>query len=143
MQNEKNKFVVGLTLLIVTVLFGIACNKQSLAKKNMPEQETPKTEHAVLVYIKFSDDEFGQPEEREALYRLEDKLEPLVNSSGAGEFDGHEFGGGYGTLYMYGANADKLFDVVVQAIRDSKPQRGSYVIKRYGNVGAKEERINL
>jgi hypothetical protein len=44
---------------------------------------------------------------------------------------------------MYGANADKLFDVVVQAIRDSKPQRGSYVIKRYGNVGAKEERINL
>jgi hypothetical protein len=136
--------VVGLTLLIVTVLFGIACNKQSLAKKNMSEQqETPKTEHAVLVYIKFSDDEFGQPEERESLYGLEDKIEPLVNSSGAGEFDGHEFGGGYGTLYMYGTNADKLSEVVIQAIRDSKPQKGSYVIKRYGNVGAKEERINL
>jgi hypothetical protein len=69
--------VVGLTLLIIIVLFGIACNKQSLAKKKMPEQqETLKTEHAVLVYIKFSDDEFGQPEEREALYRLEDKLLP-------------------------------------------------------------------
>ena len=143
MQNKKYKITFVLTLLIVTAFFNVACNKQLPAKKNMPEQEQPKIEHAVIVYLKSSDDEFGEHTEREALYALEDKLEPLVNSSGAGEFDGHEFGGGFGTLYMYGTNADRLFDVVIQAIRDTKPQKGSYVIKRYGDVGAKEERIEL
>lgn len=129
-------------LLIVTVLVNIACNNQSITLENKLEKN-PKLTQVVLVYIKLSDDGFGQPEEREDLYRLEDKLEPLINFNSVGKIDGHEFGGGYGVIYIYGENADKLFELVIQTIRDFKPKQGSFIIKRYGNIEAKEERINL
>jgi hypothetical protein len=107
----------------------------------MSQKQNP--EQALLVYLKLSDDKFGDFEEREAIFRLEDEVEPKVLSSGAGEYDGHEFGGGFGTLYMYGLDADKLFDVVIESIRNHPPRAGSYIVKRYGDVGAREERVNL
>lgn len=143
MKERNNKFAISLILLIVPVLLNIACNNQSITLENRLKQKNPKLTQVVIVYIKLSDDGFGQPEEREDLYRLEDKLEPLLNSSSIGKIDGHEFGGGYGVIYIYGENADKLFDVVIQTIRDFKPKQGSFIIKRYGNIEAKEERINL
>ena len=105
--------------------------------------QNQNSEQALLVYLKLSDDEFGDFEEREALFRLEDEIEPKVLSSGAGEHDGHEFGGGFGTLYMYGPDADKLFDVVIGSVRNHPARDGSYIVKRYGDVGAREERVNL
>src|SRR4028119_1034301 len=93
-------------------------------------------EQALLVYLKLSNDEFGDFGEREAIFRLEDEVEPKVLSSGAGEYDGHEFGGGFGALYIYGPEADKLFDVVIESVMDRPPRAGSYIVKRYGDVGA-------
>jgi hypothetical protein len=105
--------------------------------------QTQTSEQAVLVYLKLSDDEFGDFDERESVFRLEDEVEPIVSSSGIGEYDGHEFGGGFGTLYIYGSDADRLFEFIIKSIRNHQPRVGSYIIKRYGDVGAREERINL
>jgi hypothetical protein len=44
---------------------------------------------------------------------------------------------------MYGPDANKLFDVVIETIKQFKPLKGSYVIKRYGKPEEKEEKVVL
>ena len=109
----------------------------------MSDPKNPKTEQAVLLYLKLSDDNFGESEEREAVFKLEDELEKKIAAASVGELDGHEFGEGFATFYMYGPDADKLFDAVIDTIRKVKLRTGSYIIKRYGEPGAREERVSL
>ncbi len=91
--------------------------------------------------MKLSDDGFGEYEEREAIFDLEERVEGVVQTAGAGEYDGHEFGGGWGKLYLYGPDARRLADVVLPVIRDSVPREGSYLVRRFGGPGAREERV--
>ena len=100
-------------------------------------------EQALLVYLKLSDDEFGDFDEREAIFALEDRLIQAIASTSAGEYDGHEFGEGFGILYMYGANADQLFNAVISTLREYSSRSGSYILKRYGGPGTNEEQIDL
>lgn len=109
----------------------------------MPRTDGTDAEHAVLVYLKLSNDEFGEFEERESVFRLEDEIEPRFQSGAVGEYDGHEFGQGFATLYMYGPDADALFEVIAEILKRHDSRPGSYAIKRYGDVGAREERITL
>jgi hypothetical protein len=48
--------------------------------------------HLVLITLPLQEDEIGTSGERDAIYELEDTLRDLVESSGAGEADGYEFG---------------------------------------------------
>jgi hypothetical protein len=109
----------------------------------MSDPIKPQTEQAVLLYFKLSDERFGESEEREAVFRLEDELEEKIAAAKVGELDGHEFGEGFATFYMYGPDADKLSDAIIDTIRKHKPRAGSYIIKRYGEQGAREERASL
>ncbi|HEX2060547.1 MAG TPA: hypothetical protein VHK90_07390 [Thermoanaerobaculia bacterium] len=104
---------------------------------------TTNTEEAVLVFLKLSDDGFGEYEEREAIFDLEEKVEAAVKETGVGEYDGHEFGNGWGKLYVYGADARRLADIVLPIIRASAPRSGSYLVQRFGAPGAPEERVEL
>jgi len=70
-------------------------------------------------------------------------LDQMIRSSGAGEFDGDEFGEGACTLFMYGPDADLLFRAVEPALRSSPLVRGGRAIKRYGPPGSREESIAL
>ena len=101
------------------------------------------TEEAVLIFLKLSDDGFGEYEEREAIFDLEEKVEAAVKENNAGEYDGHEFGDGWGKLYVYGADARRLADIVLPVVRESAPRSGSYVVRRFGAPGAREERVEL
>ena len=83
-------------------------------------------EQAVLVYLKLSDDEFGEFDEREAIFALEDRLIEAITSKSAGEYDGHEFGEGFGTLYMYGESADALYQVALPIVREYSTHSGPY-----------------
>lgn len=102
-----------------------------------------KAEQALLVFVKLSDDGFGEYGEREAIFDLEEKIEAAVKESNVGEYDGHEFGNGWGKLYVYGADARRLADIVLPIIRDSAPPAASYVVQRFGPPGAREERVEL
>jgi len=95
-------------------------------------------QNALLVYLKLSDDSFGTQEESWAIYELEDKLESALEKAGAGEFDGHEFGEGFCTLYMYGSNADRMYDVAIKKVRRFRPLPGSYLNKQFGEPGDPE-----
>jgi hypothetical protein len=88
--------------------------------------DTP--EHAVIVYFNYGSTDL-QP-----LFALEDKLEQAISAANAGEFDGNEVAvdGSDGYLYMYGPDADKLFEAVRPVLESSSFMKGAAVTKRYG-----------
>lgn len=103
-------------------------------------------EQAVVVYLRFQEDGFGSPKERDAISDLENKLEQAVESASVGEFDGEEFGGGRCVIYMYGPDADQLFTVVEPILKSAPLVPGGFAIKRYGeakDASAAEVRVNL
>ena len=104
------------------------------------------SEHAVIVHLRLSNDDFGTREETDAIHALSERLEAAILAAQAGEFDGDEFGGGECVLYMYGTNADSLFAAIEAELRASSLSRGGWAIKRYGpaeDPSASEVRVDL
>jgi hypothetical protein len=95
--------------------------------------------------LKLSDGKFGTSEEVSSINELSEILEAAIEEHEAGEFDGDEFGGGVARFFMYGPDADKLFDAIKQPLLDSPLSRGGYAVKRYGppEDGIKEVRVEL
>jgi hypothetical protein len=103
-------------------------------------------EHAVITHIPLSDDEFGDMSERSALTDLEGTVAAAIDDAGAGEHDGHEFGGGEFVLYSYGPDADRLWHAIEPVLRSVEIPAGAYAIKRYGEADdptSREERVRL
>lgn len=71
------------------------------------------------------------------LFALEDRLETAISAAHAGEYDGNEIAtdGSDGFLYMYGPDADRLFDVIRPILEAEPFTRGADVVKRYGAPG--------
>ncbi len=86
------------------------------------------SEHAVIVHFAYGSTDL------EPIFRLEDQLEAAIAAAGVGEFDGNEVAadGSDGYLYMYGPDADKLFDAVRPVLESAPFMRGAQVQKRYG-----------
>ena len=95
----------------------------------------------IAVHFELSS-EFGSAEERAMVHKFTDKLASVINERQAGVFDGDEFGSGHGALFMYGPDADELFDVVYASLSTWEPLKGGYAIKRYGMQG-REQRIEF
>jgi len=112
-------------------------------KKEKISEEYDFTEQAVLIYIPLSDDEFGSQEEREAIHKLSDELSKAIETAGTGEFDGDEFGGGECTLFMYGPDADSLYNSIEPVLRASTLTKGGRAVKRHAAPGEKDEEILL
>jgi hypothetical protein len=118
------------TILILAGLFLTA--NEGIAQSVAAEQQT------LLVTIRLSSDS-----DVERVYALEDKISTVLKKASAGEFDGDEFGKGTCTLYMYGPSAQRLFDVVIPLIKEFHPRKGSYIVKQFGKLGARQDRIEL
>ncbi|HEV8574978.1 MAG TPA: hypothetical protein VGR43_09755 [Dehalococcoidia bacterium] len=93
----------------------------------------------MFVHVPLADN-FGEAD-METLYSLEDDLFDRLDGSGAGEFDGNEIGGGEWVLYLYGPDADLLIGTIFPVLEQYDLPSG--VIKRYGEPGAFEQRIDL
>jgi hypothetical protein len=98
-----------------------------------------KEEQALIVRLKLADDAFGAEGESFALYPVEDAIELAVK--GHGEFDGHEIGGGYFTIYIYGRDADDLYRAVAPVLAKASVRSGSYVLKRRGGPEQPSEKV--
>lgn len=99
-----------------------------------------QSEHALIVHLKLSDARFGASGESFALYDVEDALRGAVGE--AGEVDGHEVGGGWFVIFIYGANAQVLADRALPLLRGKSPA-GSYVEIRPGGPKVAAQRIAL
>jgi len=105
-----------------------------------PLMASASEEQAVIATIKLGS---GNTEEQKRIAALEEELSDAIKHSGAGEFDGDEFGDGVCTIYMYGPSAERLFTVTMPILKRFRAPAGSYVIKRYGKPGAKQDGVPL
>jgi hypothetical protein len=108
-----------------------------------PRAVNAAEEQAVIATIKLNSGDMGSTEERQRVTALEDQLSDAIKRSSTGEFDGDEYGGGVCTVYMYGPSAERLFAAVLPILKKFRAPKGSYVVKRYGKPGAKQDRISL
>ncbi|HYL15656.1 MAG TPA: hypothetical protein VEV41_21660 [Terriglobales bacterium] len=100
-------------------------------------------EQALIATIKLRTGDMGSSDERKRIIALEDQLSDAIEHAAAGQFDGDEYGGGVCTIYMYGPSAERLFTVTIPILKKFRAPAGSYVIKRYGKPGAKQDRVEL
>ena len=108
-----------------------------------PQPVVAAEEQAVIATIRLRSGSMGSTEERNRIFALEDQLSEAIKKSSAGEFDGDEWGDGVCTIYMYGRSAERLFEVTLPILKKFGAPRGSYVVKRYGKPGAKQDRTEL
>lgn len=93
----------------------------------------------IQVYLKLSDDKFGASGETFKLYDVEDSLEAAL--AGAGDLDGHEIGGGYFTIYIYGPDARAVLRAIASTLKNPLVRQGSYV--QFGPEDRPEKRQKI
>lgn len=93
------------------------------------EQAQAPAEHAVIVHFQYGSTDLSR------LFALERKLEAAIEAAGAGEHDGHEINvdGSDGYLYMYGPDADRLFEAVRPVLEITDFTKGATATVRYGS----------
>jgi hypothetical protein len=86
---------------------------------------------AVIVYFfNYIDDELDK------LHELDEKLSLALLQEGVGMYDGHEINmdGSDGSLYMYGENAEKIFNVVKPILEQADFTKGGVAVLRFGPI---------
>src|SRR6187401_804391 len=80
-------------------------------------------EHAVVVHFQYGSTDLSR------LFALEEQLEQVIAAASVGEFDGNEVAtdGSDGFLYMYGPDADALFNAVRSTLSVCDFMRGARV----------------
>ena len=134
MNPKPILYVVLLAVLLAFV--GLRLCKTSHAAVAAEEQ-------AVILKLRLLSGQMGNDEEVKRITELEDRLANAIKQSSSGDFDGDEYGEGFCTIYMYGPSAERLFTSVQPTLKGFRAARGSYVIKRYGKPGSKQDRIKL
>lgn len=91
-----------------------------------PQAVSP--EQAVIVRFDYGSTDLGP------LFKLEKELETAISAEAVGEYDGNEIAadGSDGILFMYGPDADRLFEVVEPILKSAQFMDGATVMKRYG-----------
>jgi hypothetical protein len=113
------------------------------AKPASPAKPSPASkpeEQAVLVQIdirSLSEEEF----ERSEFDLLEDRIAEAA--AAVGEFDGHGFGDGEVTIYLYGPDADALFRAIEPHLQAHPLGRGAKAVIRKGPPGAPEREVRI
>lgn len=118
-------------------VFARLFHRDAIASAPFPNPEE------VLVCLKLSDDGIGTARERQAITSLRDRLIRLVQARQVGDFEELVFDEGYGTVSFSSPSADRLAEALLPALRVEDAERGSYLLKRYGNAGAREQSIVL
>ena len=98
-------------------------------------------EQAVIVRAKInvvpSDDVFG------GLTGLEKELVHVVAAHHEGEYDGNEIGAGELTLYLYGADAERLYVAIMAVLQRHRLTRGAAVTLRFGPPGSPSRQLRV
>jgi hypothetical protein len=115
----------------------------ALRMSGTPPAASAAEEQALIATIRLRSGDMGSPNERARIVALENQLSDAIKNSATGDFDGDEYGDGFCTIYMYGPSADRLLSVTLPVLKKFHAPAGSYLTKRYGKPGAKQERISL
>ena len=103
----------------------------------------PGREQAVIISMRLSNDRFGTPAEGKSLAKLEAEIEESLSDGALGEWDRHETGHGYHKIFMYGPCAERLSERLLPVVLQYEALPGSYMVKRFGEIGSDEQYIWL
>ena len=131
------KVIICCLLLILLLMFF------NFRVVKSPRVVSAAEEQALIITIPLHSGKTGNADELKRLYALEDQLIVAIKESGAGEYDGNEIGEGVFTFYIYGPSAERLFSVVRPILKKFRPPAGSYLIKRYGKPGSKQDKLAI
>jgi hypothetical protein len=92
-------------------------------------------DQAVLIYLEGED--FDQ------MVLLSDRLTTSLAKTNLGMFDGNEIGGGETILFLYGDDAEKLFEHILPVLQQYEFCRGARAVIRQGAPGAPQREVNL
>jgi hypothetical protein len=110
-------------------------------KKFVGGRKHRKPDHAVIILFQYGKSDL-QP-----ISDLEDVLEQAISRARVGKLDGCDItaGGSDGYLYMYGPDADRLFNAVRHILESSGLMKGATARLRYGppDVGVKAKEIKI
>lgn len=89
------------------------------------------SEQAVIVKYNFASGDLDR------IFQLEDQLANAVEKASAGEFDGNEIAvdGRDNLFYMYGPDADKIYDAIEPVLLSWDILSQAQVLLRYGPPG--------
>ena len=101
----------------------------------------PKFEHAIRIQFQYGE------EEMDKLYQLRDKNSQQIQKQNLGEFDGHEIATDLsdGFLFMYGQNAELLFNGIKPILEKTDFMQGAKATLRFGppEEGTKEIIVDI
>ena len=85
-------------------------------------------EHAVIVRFQYGSTDLTR------LFELEGRLTAAVAAKRAGEYDGNEVAvdGSDGVLYLYGPDADRLYEAIRPVLEATPFMKAATATKRYG-----------
>ena len=101
-----------------------------------------KAEEAVVIIL----DDVGSKNERELncnTSTLEDMLMERLESDGTGVLDGSESGPAGTTIFLYGADCEKMFTSVEPVLKSYSLCRNGKVVIRRGGPGSEQREIRL
>jgi hypothetical protein len=134
MSAKVISYCLLLILLLMFLIFRVV---------KSPRVVNAAEEQALIITIPLHSGKTGNADELKRLHALEDQLIVSIKESGAGEYDGNEIGEGVFTIYIYGPSAERLFAVVRPILKKFRPPTGSFLIKRYGKPGSKQDRVAI
>src|SRR5688572_19962523 len=104
-------------------------------------RDSMKVEQAVIVSFNYG------IQGLDSLFKLEEKLEKIIEEKNLGEYDGNEIAVDYsdGFLYMYGPSAEKLLEAIKPILKQTSFMKGAKIKLRFGppEDGVKEITIDL
>jgi hypothetical protein len=103
--------------------------------KQQPISSPSGDKQAVLVYL--------EGEDFDIMIGISDKLIEAIENSGLGMFDGNEIGGNETVLFMYGPDAELLFQRIEPILREDEFCRGAKVVIRWGGHDAPQRVVTL
>ena len=77
----------------------------------------PESQACVIIAVRLEDDDLGTDADDRFVETIEQSIrEKLEAAPDLGHWDGHEFGGGWATIFCYGKEGASLSDCVLGAI---------------------------
>lgn len=104
-------------------------------------------EDMLLIYLNFPIGSLDGGSKLDAVFDFEDILMKAIEENGVGNFDGNEFCEGPDetsvTFFIYGPDANVLYETVKPFLSFLPKLPGSYILKQSGDRKREEEKIDL
>lgn len=112
-------------MLLKKILVAVAA---ALALCSAALSAPPPDAHAVIVHFRYGSTNL------DALLKAERQLAAAIDAAGVGQLDGYDVAvdGSNGRFFMYGPDADRLYDTVEPVLERFPFAKGATVMRRYG-----------